>query len=108
MTDFRRLGTILSIFDLMGYVTHYANGRELSREPLVKPIKLRIGDAEIGNWKGPILDNGKAMPNVDQIICNFNGRIDEFVIMGQALGRDQIDGLYNKGRGNLSPASHGI
>ncbi len=77
-----------------GYVVHFANGRELSREPLVKRIKLRIGDAEIGNWRA-IPEKG--IPLVYPI-RNFNGRIDEFIIMDQALSAKEIEELYNTGR----------
>jgi hypothetical protein len=81
-----------------GYVAHYANGREISREPMANPIKFRIGSAEIGNWKGPTLDNGTALPNVRQSIRNFNGRIDEFIIMDQALSAKEIKELYHAGK----------
>ncbi len=81
-----------------GYVAHYANGREISREPLVKTTRFRIGNAEIGNWRGPMLDSGKILEEVSTPIRNFNGRIDEFVIMDKALNAKEIEELYNAGK----------
>jgi len=80
--------------NLSGFVIHFANGRELSREPLHTTVKLRIGDARIGNWR-PYLDRTykSAVP-----IRNFNGRIDELLIAGHALMKDEIQSLYQKGR----------
>jgi len=80
-----------------GFVTHFANGRELSREALYTAVRLRIGDAQIGNWRAypesfHELDEG-AVP-----IRNFNGRIDEFMIAGQALTNEDIQSLYRKGQ----------
>jgi len=34
-------------------VTHYVNGRSISREPICCDAILQIGDAEIGNWGFP-------------------------------------------------------
>jgi len=80
-----------------GFVTHFVDGRELSREALHAEVKLRIGDAQIGNWRPYAescdqdrLDEG-AVP-----IRNFNGRIDEFIIAGQALTNEDIQNLYQE------------
>ena len=73
-----------------GFVAHFANGRELSREPLANTITLRIGDAQIGNWEG--LNLGQTS------VRSFNGRIDELIIMGQALDYVEIFELYEEGK----------
>ena len=80
--------------NLSGFVTHFANGRALSCEPLHKTVKLHIGDAQIGNWR-PYLDRPYKSPVP---IRNFNGRIDEFMIAGHALTNEEIQSLYQKGK----------
>jgi hypothetical protein len=77
-----------------GFVTHFADGRELSREPLHIAVKLRVGDAQIGNWR-PYLNRSYESPVP---IRNFNGRMDEFMIAGQALTNEDIRNLYQKGK----------
>ena len=73
-----------------GFVTHFANGRALSRHPLQHKVKLRLGDAQIGNWRS------RYQPEV--AIRNFNGRIDELVIIGYALTDKEIRSLYQEGK----------
>ena len=80
-----------------GFVTHFANGRELSRQPLDKKIKLRVGDAQIGNWC-PYLDSFYKLAKGAVPIRNFNGRIDEFMIAGHALTNEDIKSLYQRGK----------
>jgi hypothetical protein len=80
-----------------GFVTHFANGRELSREPLHTTVKLRVGDAQIGNWR-PYPDSFSKLDEGAVPIRNFNGRIDEFMIAGQALTNEDIQSLYQKGK----------
>lgn len=76
-----------------GFVMHFANGRELSREPLHEVVKFRIGEAQIGNWK-PYRQG--------MMIRNFNGRMDELIIAGHALKHEEIQDLYQKGKPELS------
>jgi len=83
-----------------GFVTHFANGRELSREPLHEMVKMRVGDAQIGNWR-PYLDSFYKSAKGAVPIRNFNGRIDEFMIAGQALTNEDIKSLYQKGKPTL-------
>ncbi len=80
-----------------GFVTHFANGRELSREPLHTTVKLRVGDAQIGNWR-PYPESFYKLDEGAVPIRNFNGRIDEFMIAGQALTNEDIRSLYQKGK----------
>jgi len=80
-----------------GFVTHFANGRELSREPLHETVKLRIGDAQIGNWR-PYRDTLYKSAKGAVPIRNFNGRIDEFMIAGHALTNEDIQSLHQQGK----------
>ncbi len=38
------------------------------------------------------------MPNVFRTIRNFNGRIDEFIILDDWLSPEEIEELYNAGK----------
>ena len=80
-----------------GFVTHFANGRELSREPLHETVKMRVGDAQIGNWR-PYSDSFYKSAKGAVPIRNFNGRIDEFIIAGHALRNEDIQSLYQQGK----------
>jgi hypothetical protein len=72
-------------------VIHYVDGQPVSRSMMyLKPI-LRIGDAEVGNWGTPTIESG--LPT-----RNFNGRIDEFLLFGDALSPDEIHRLYEQGK----------
>jgi Concanavalin A-like lectin/glucanases superfamily len=72
-------------------VVHYLDGRPVKRVPTVRPQRLVLGSAEIGNWGLP--DKSGHQP-----IRNFRGRIDEFMVFNQALSDQEIAGLYEKGR----------
>jgi len=75
-----------------GFVMHFANGREISREPLHEVVKFRIGEAQIGNWK-PYRHG--------MMIRNFNGRMDELIIAGYAFKHEEIQDLFQKGKPEL-------
>jgi hypothetical protein len=74
-------------------VTHYADGRPISRERLCFDIPLRIGNVEIGNW-------GRVNPDAPSnlTVRNFNGRIDEFALFREALSAEEIARLYEFGK----------
>jgi hypothetical protein len=73
-----------------GYVSHYVDGVEVSRENVRIPTKLRIGPAEIGNWVPQDLRENR--------IRSLNGRIDEFLLFKSALSTKQIHEIYEAGK----------
>ncbi len=72
-------------------VVHYVDGRAVKRAPILKPHRLSLGKAELGNWGLP--DNSGSVP-----IRNFNGRMDEFMVFNQALSDAEIATLFDQGR----------
>ncbi len=73
---------------------HYVDGELLSEheiEDAYVPVKLAIGNAEIGNWGDPNRND----PAYG--IRNLNGRIDELAIYDAALESSEIQALYHKG-----------
>ena len=75
-------------------VTHYVNGRLVSREPLEKPASglLEIGKATIGNWSAPTPRHRGSS------VRNFNGCMDELIVFGQALDDQEVRRIYEVGR----------
>lgn len=90
---------IASVYDRAGReVSHYVNGRRISREAVPPDLHidtLRIGNAEIGNWGEPF----RTTPWF--AIRNLNGRIDELAILNAALGPDEIRKLHGQSRSAL-------
>jgi hypothetical protein len=74
-----------------GHVSHYVDGKRASRQPTEFDIKLRIGDAEIGNWN--LAAHRNSTP-----VRFFSGRIDEMQVYSRALGEDSLLELYAQGR----------
>jgi hypothetical protein len=74
-----------------GQVSHYVDGRRVSREALKLDIPLLLGDAEIGNWN--IGSQRHSHP-----IRYFTGCIDEFMLFSRALGADELERMYAQGR----------
>jgi hypothetical protein len=93
-----RLGEWLQLATVYNHrsrtVTHYLDGRPVSREGLRFDIALRIGNVEIGNW-GRIVDPGDS-PRLH--VRNFNGRIDEFALFREVLSAEEIARLYEFGK----------
>lgn len=75
-------------------VTHYINGQRVGFSGgtnMDQPLpKMRIGDADLGNWTDPIWP--------DSSIRSLNGRIDEFAIYSAALSADEIRKIYEQGK----------
>ncbi len=71
-----------------GTVAHFLNGKKIHSESLPAPIKMRIGDADLGNWT---LHTALKDP-----IRAFSGRIAEFMIMDEALSDAEINVLYRE------------
>jgi hypothetical protein len=73
-----------------GYVAHYVDGAEISREKVRIPTKLKINAAEIGNWvPEDMLDNR---------VRSLNGRMDEFILFDGALSNADISRIYEAGK----------
>lgn len=72
-------------------LSHYVDGREISRHPLQSLTPIRLGRLEIGNWT-PV--SGQPM----EPIRSFKGRIDEFAIYSRVLGAEEIRQAYNIGK----------
>jgi len=89
---------LVSIYDPEGRkAIHYVNGEKIHEQAIEDDFKidrLRIGNAEIGNWGDP---NRK---DPSYAIRNLNGRIDELAIFDAALSEKEIKTLYEKGQGN--------
>ena len=71
-------------------VVHYMDGRPIIHLAMRFDTTLRLGAVELGNWGVPVQRDVYT-------IRNLNGRMDEFVLFGKALGADEIRGLYEVG-----------
>lgn len=70
-------------------VTHYLNGRPVSRHSLRMEPPFRIGPAELGNW------NPAGFPRDDPfMIRNFSGAMDEFCLFDRALDSEEVRSLH--------------
>jgi hypothetical protein len=74
-----------------GEVTHYIDGRPVSRLAIEFEIPLRIGDAELGNWN--MASHRNKTP-----IRHFTGCMDEFMLFARALTDPEIETLYTRGQ----------
>ncbi|MEM1297197.1 MAG: LamG-like jellyroll fold domain-containing protein [Verrucomicrobiota bacterium] len=75
-------------------VTHFVDGQLVAETSYPKSIPLRIGTAEIGNWRSEDRMDSNA-------IRSLNGRMDEFLILQRALSPSEIRQLYTNGSPNL-------
>jgi len=82
---------VLSIDTETGRVTHYVNGQRVASATMPRPKPLRGGSVELGNWGRP--PKKEAHPQ-----RRFNGRMDEFMIFGEALDDKTILELYQAGQ----------
>lgn len=64
-----------------GLVTHYVDGRKVASLPLKSSTRIDFSRAEIGNWMRRENTPVKRF---------FNGRIDEFFLLGRAAGPEEI------------------
>lgn len=75
-------------------VTHFINGEPVGFSGgtnMNKPLpRMRIGEADLGNWSEPIWP--------DVAIRTLNGRIDEFAIFREALSPEEIRSLFEIGK----------
>jgi hypothetical protein len=71
-----------------GTVTHYRNGVASKVIKLLKIVPIEIGKAQIGNWDS----------KEQREIRNFNGRMDDLSIYGEALSNSDIVELYQSSK----------
>ncbi|MCB1275205.1 LamG-like jellyroll fold domain-containing protein [Prosthecobacter sp.] len=89
-SDFGRwMQLAVSYDENSGIVTHYRNGEVIGTTQETPGLPLVIGNAEIGNWT-PALRK-------ERELRNFNGRIDELIILERTLSPDEMATLYQKG-----------
>jgi hypothetical protein len=74
-----------------GQVVHYVDGRPVTEALVQLDLPLRIGAAELGNWN-------PATFRTKSPVRNFNGCIDEFVLLSRALSGEEVERLYLQGR----------
>ncbi len=74
-----------------GLVTHYLDGRPVALQSIPMDIRLRLEDAEIGNW------NTAAHRNSTPVRF-FHGCMDELLIFSRALSEGEMETLYTQGR----------
>lgn len=77
-----------------GKTTHYIDGEAVGFSGgthMDKPLpRMRIGEADLGNWSNPIWP--------EREMRTLNGRIDEFAIFSAALSAEEIRTLYENGK----------
>ncbi|MEM8954625.1 MAG: LamG-like jellyroll fold domain-containing protein [Verrucomicrobiota bacterium] len=87
---------LASVFDPASRtVSHYVNGERIDRQEIEDDYfidKLRIGNAEIGNWGLPFREEPTFA------IRNLNGRMDEMAIFNAALNENDIAEFYQRSR----------
>lgn len=66
-------------------VTHYKDGKVLSRHDVPFEMKFSLSRAEIGNWTSPTPINP---------IRNFVGGFEEFLLFSRALSEEEIEKLH--------------
>ncbi|GAA4436564.1 LamG-like jellyroll fold domain-containing protein [Bremerella cremea] len=102
--DLGRWFQLVTVFDPdLGKVFHYLDGKlimsapiEIGREadyraPTETLDKLRIGYAELGNWR-------RKDPGEPYSIRSLNGRMDEFALYSRALSEAEVARLYEIGK----------
>jgi len=94
-SDLGRWLMIATVYDPEAcQVTHYVDGREMSRFTFDVPMRLKLGPAEIGNWR---VDD----PEIRRTVSTYrslNGLIDEFGLFGRAMSAAEIREIYTAGK----------
>lgn len=98
LVDLTQLGQwihVASVFDgSKQVVRHYFNGQPVGPEESLRyEGRLRIGNAELGNWGRPQWQGAQA-------IRNFNGCMDEFILIDGALQDAEVAEIYESGNPN--------
>jgi hypothetical protein len=71
-------------------IRHYVDGEMVKTGQAFSPAPLRIGPADVGNWRG----------NADR---HLHGRLDEIAVLIRDLTDDEIRQLYAAGRPEAPP-----
>ncbi len=69
-----------------GVMKHFVNGREVAAGSIGRPTPVRLGMANLGNFDAAI----PVRAEIAGVVRHFNGRIDEFALIGRALGEEEI------------------
>ena len=89
--DLGRWVHLVSVYDATAKdVTHYLDGKPVSRCDFEKTLPLRIGAAEIGNWT--------TFARSSHPLRSLNGRMDEFGIFARAMSGEEIRDMYESGK----------
>jgi hypothetical protein len=93
---------LVSVYDASARtISHYVNGEFVSATPIKRPVKLKLGAVELGNW-GVRVEEPKwaSMKNYSPAYLsrNLSGRMDEFALLSRAMTAEEIQAYYEKGR----------
>lgn len=93
---------LTSVYDsALRTINHYVDGEFVSATPIKRPVLLKLGAVEIGNW-GVRVDQPKwaSMKNSSPAYLSrhWTGSIDEFALLSRALTPDEIRRYYQQGR----------
>jgi hypothetical protein len=93
---------LVSVYDAGSRtINHYVNGEFISATPIKRPLPLKLGAVEIGNW-GVRVDQPAwaSLKNAGTAYLSrhWNGCVDEFALLGRAMSADEIRRYYEKGR----------
>ncbi len=97
----KRLGKwthLVSVYDSRARtINHYVNGEFISSTPIKRPLPLKLGAVEIGNW-GVKVDASVKNANSAYWSRHWNGSVDEFALFSRAMTADEIRHYYERGR----------
>ncbi len=93
---------LVSVYDSSALtIKHYVNGEFVSSTPIKRPLPLKLGAVEIGNW-GVRIDQPKwaSLKNASKAYLSrfWNGRIDEFALLSRAMTAEEVRHYYEQGR----------
>jgi hypothetical protein len=104
---------LVSVYDSSARtISHYVNGEFVSSTPIKRPVKLKLGKVELGNW-GVRVEEPKwaSMKSYSPAYLsrNLSGCLDEFALLSRALSPEEIKAYYEKGRvaAGALPRKHG-
>ncbi|MEY2597996.1 MAG: hypothetical protein RLZZ142_255, partial [Verrucomicrobiota bacterium] len=73
-----------------GRICHYFNGERVSEHRVTPGVKLRLSEADIGNWTPEASRGGHA-------VRNLNGRMDELLLVRRALDPEEVRRHFQSG-----------
>ncbi len=93
---------LVSVYDSAARtINHYVNGEFISSAPIKRPLPLRLGAVEVGNWGVKVDEPAWAsLKNTGSAFLsrNWNGRVDEFALLSRAMSAEEIRRYYEQGR----------